>query len=58
MSIIAISIICLAVVFIVMTVSDVFEKVYSEKNDNNAELEELIQRLEHLETKLKEKQSL
>ena len=58
MSIIAISIICLAVVFIAMIISDVFEKVYSEKNDNNAELEELIQRLEHLETKLKEKQSL
>ena len=58
MSIIAISIICLAVVFIAMIISDVFEKVYSEKNDNNAKLEELIQRLEHLETKLKEKQSL
>lgn len=58
MSIIAISIICLAVVFIAMIISDVFEKVYSEKNDNNAELEELIQRLEHLETKLKEKQLL
>ena len=58
MSTIAISIICLAVVFIVMTVSDVFEKIYSEKNDNNAELEELKQRLELLEIKLKEKQSL
>ena len=58
MSTIAISIICLAVVFIAMIISDVFEKVYSEKNDNNAKLEELIQRLEHLETKLKEKQSL